>query len=75
MNDKWLYQVRIRVNNAVSKNLRTNESTKTTESILAIAKNMEHVLFVPMTRFAITVLKPRQMALKNIHFMIGQNRR
>jgi hypothetical protein len=38
MNDKWLYQVRIRVNNDVSNNLRTNEPSKTTESILAIAK-------------------------------------
>ena len=38
MNDKWLYQVRIRVNNDVSNNLRTNEPTKTTENILAIAK-------------------------------------
>ena len=38
MNTTWLYQVRIRVNNDLSKNLRTNEPTKTAENILAIAK-------------------------------------
>ena len=38
MNTKWMYQVRIRVNDVLSKNLRTNESTKTAETILAIAK-------------------------------------
>ena len=38
MNTKWMYQVRIRVNDVLSKNLRTNEPTKTAENILAIAK-------------------------------------
>ena len=38
MNTSWMYQVRIRVNDVLSKNLRTNEPTKTTENILAIAK-------------------------------------
>ena len=38
MNTTWLYQVRIRVNDVLSKNLRTNEPTKTAENILAIAK-------------------------------------
>ena len=37
MNTRWMYQVRIRVNDDLSKNLRTNEPTKTTEHILAIA--------------------------------------
>lgn len=38
MNTEWMYQVRIRVNDVLSKNLRTNEPTKTAENILAIAK-------------------------------------
>ena len=38
MNTKWMYQVRIRVNDVLSKNLRNNEPTKTAENILAIAK-------------------------------------
>ena len=38
MNTTWMYQVRIRVNDVLSKNLRTNEPTKTAENILAIAK-------------------------------------
>ena len=38
MNTRWMYQVRIRVNDVLSKNLRTNEPTKTAENILAIAK-------------------------------------
>ena len=38
MNTRWMYQVRIRVSDVLSKNLRTNESTKTAENILAIAK-------------------------------------
>jgi hypothetical protein len=33
-----MYQVRIRVSDVLSKNLRTNEPTKTAENILAIAK-------------------------------------
>ena len=38
MNTKRMYQVRIRGNDVLSKNLRTNEPTKTAENILAIAK-------------------------------------
>ena len=38
MNTRWMYQVRIRVSDVLSKNLRTNEPTKTAENILAIAK-------------------------------------
>ena len=38
MNDKWLYQVRIRVNSDVSNNLRTNKPNETAEQIVAIAK-------------------------------------
>ena len=38
MNTKWMYQVRIRVSDVLSKNLRTNKPTKTAENILAIAK-------------------------------------
>ena len=38
MNTSWMYQVRIRVNDDLSKSLRTNEPTKTAENILAIAK-------------------------------------
>ena len=38
MNTRWMYQVRIRVNDVLSKNLRTNELTKTAKNILAIAK-------------------------------------
>ena len=38
MNTTWMYQVRIRVNDVLSKNLRTNEPTRTAENILAIAK-------------------------------------
>ena len=38
MNTRWMYQVRIRVNDVLSKNLRTNEPTKTAENILTIAK-------------------------------------
>ena len=38
MDATWMYQVRIRVNDDLSKNLRTNEPTKTGENILAIAK-------------------------------------
>ena len=38
MNTRWMYQVRIRVSDVLSKNLRTNEQTKTAENILAIAK-------------------------------------
>ena len=38
MNTRWMYQVRIRVNDVLSKNLRTNELSKTAENILDIAK-------------------------------------
>ena len=74
MSDQWLYQIRIRVDEETSSNLRHNKSSSAAILLNSLAEKHGTQLVCTYDAFVAIATKPRKMGWRIIHFITGQNK-
>ena len=75
MSDQWLYQIRIRVDEETSSNLRHNKSSSAAKLLHSLAEKHGTQLVCTYDAFVgYCTEKPKKMEWRIIHFITGQNK-